>query len=140
MITHSVLLPLPADAAFRLFTDSISSWWPAERRHTNDPNSELFLQADGRFYERTADGREIDLGKVTAWEPPRRIVLDFYIATDAGHPTEAIIAFEPEAGGTRVTVTHSHKPESKDLWDERAPRYARSWQTVLEALVAAAQR
>ena len=140
MITHSVLLPLAADAAFKLFTAEISQWWPTDRRHTNDPDSNLFLQANGRFFERTGNGREVELGKVTAWEPPRRFALDFYIATDADHPTVAVITFEPEAAGTRVTVIHSSKPESKDLWGDRAPRYARSWKVVMTALAAAARR
>ncbi len=140
MISHSVLLPLDIDAAFALFTVEISQWWPADRRHTNDPGSKLFLRADGRFFERAGDGREVELGKVTAWQPPRRIVLDFYVATDTEHPTEAVITFEPEAGRTRVTVTHSAKPESADLWGDRAPRYARSWEVVMTALVAAARK
>ena len=138
MMTKSVLLPLAPDAAFALFTEKISMWWPEDRRHSKDPQSQIHLLASGRFYEVGRDGKEIDLGKVTAWEPPHRIVLDFYVATGPDAPTEATITFEPEADGTRVTVTHGPKPESEHLWKDRAPRFAQSWQSVLDALFRAA--
>lgn len=134
MIVNSVLLRLNAQKAFQLFTSSISDWWPTDRRHTRDPAGKIFLLASGRFFERAADGLEVDLGKVTTWDEPHRILLDFYIATGPDHPTEVEIRFEPEDTGTRVTVTHRPKPESAHLWNERAPRYVSSWQAVLEAL------
>ncbi len=134
MITRSVLLSQPPDAAFKLFTDRISDWWPPDLRHTNDPASSLHLRADGRFFERAGDGREIELGRVLEWREPERIVLDFFIATGPANPTRAEIRFVPEGDGTRVTVIHTPKRESEHLWDDRAPRYARSWDIVLAAL------
>ena len=98
MIVKSVFLPLPRDAAFELFTQKIGQWWPADRRHTQDPASEIYLLASGRFYERAGDGREVDLGRVRAWEFPERILLDFYVATGRDQPTEVEIAFAATAG------------------------------------------
>lgn len=138
MMIKSVLLSLPVGEAFDLFTSQISVWWPADRRHTGDPKSTIVLSSDGSFTERSADGQAIDLGKVTLWQAPRLIVLDFYIATGPDHPTEVEIRFDPEGDDTRVTVTHRPKPESQHLWDERAPRYERSWESVLAALRSAA--
>jgi uncharacterized protein YndB with AHSA1/START domain len=135
LIVNSVLLQLNAQQAFQLFTSRISDWWPADRRHTKDPASTIVLLASGRFFERASDGLEVDLGKVTTWDEPHHIQLDFYIATGPDNPTEVEIRFEPEGTGTRVTVTHRPKPESAHLWDQRSPRYAASWQAVLDALV-----
>ena len=138
MMVKSVILPLAPIAAFELFTQKIGEWWPPERRHTQDPSSEIFLLETGRFYERARDGREVELGHVRSWEPRRRILLDFYIATGREKPTEVEIIFALEERGTRVTVTHRPKPESEDLWAERAPRYAQSWDLMLAALSSAA--
>jgi uncharacterized protein YndB with AHSA1/START domain len=138
MMVKSVVLPLAPQAAFDLFTDRISEWWPADRRHTQDPQSEISLLETGRFCERARDGREVELGRVQSWDRPTRIVLDFYIATGPDKPTEVEIAFTAEAGGTRVTVTHRPKAESAGLWNERAPRYEKSWEIVLAALAQAA--
>jgi hypothetical protein len=138
MINQSVLLPLAPAQAFELFTQHISAWWPPDRRHLNDANSQLFLLADGRFYERAGDGTELDLGRVRLWDAPRRIVLDFYMGTDAAHPTEVEIRFDAEDGGTRVSVRHQPRENSAGLWDQRAAIFERSWAAVLSALQAAA--
>lgn len=134
MISNSVLLSMTEVQAFAFVTERISEWWPPERRHTGDSRSEIVILASGRFYERAGDGREVELGKVTRWDPPRLIVLDFYIATGPNHPTEVEISFEPAGAATRVTVVHRPKPESVGLWNERSPRYATSWALVLSCL------
>jgi hypothetical protein len=138
MMVKSVTLPLAPPAAFALFTQKISEWWPPERRHTKDPSSKIFLLENGRFYERAGDGHEVELGRVRSWELPRRILLDFFIATGSEKPTEVEITFAALDSGTRVTVTHRPKPESAGLWSERAPRYAQSWDSVLAAFSRAA--
>jgi uncharacterized protein YndB with AHSA1/START domain len=138
MMVKSVMLPLAPLAAFELFTQKVGEWWPPDRRHTQDPSSEIFLLQSGRFYERARDGREVELGAVRSWELPSRILLDFFIATGPEKPTEVEITFVPQEGGTRVTVTHRPKPASEALWVERAPRYERSWEVVLAALSRAA--
>jgi uncharacterized protein YndB with AHSA1/START domain len=140
MIIKSVLLPLNLADAFKLLTDQISQWWPPDRRHTKDADSLIFLQADGRFFERASDGKEVEMGRVLAWRAPHRILLDFYIATGKDHPTEVEITLAAEGDGTRVTIKHSAKPESAHLWDKRAPRYVSSWDAVLAALEAAARK
>jgi hypothetical protein len=138
MMTKSVVLPIGPDAAFALFTEHAGEWWPPERRHTDDPQSQILILPSGRFFERARDGREVDLGQVRTWNPPRLILLDFFIATGPERPTEVEIAFEPAGQGVEVTVTHRPKPSSQDLWDARAPRYAESWDRVLAALARAA--
>jgi Activator of Hsp90 ATPase homolog 1-like protein len=132
-IVKSILLPLAPAAAFDLFTFKINAWWPTDRRHTRDPKSEIFLLQDGRFFERTSDGREVELGAVRSWQKPNLILLDFFIATGPDQPTEVEITFVSEQQGTRLTVTHRPKPESAHLWAGHAPRYQASWEIVLTA-------
>ncbi len=134
MINQSVLLRLGQNEAFALFTARISEWWPKTHRMTKDPESRLFLEASGRFWEQARDGREIDLGRVVKWNPPHSLELDFYIGTNASQPTAVTVTFTGEAEGTRVTVHHRAKPESEEMWTQRAPIFERSWQAVLQAL------
>ena len=138
MIEKSVVLSCGVDEAFALFTARISAWWPPDRRHTQDPESQLFLTEAGRFWERDRAGREVELGRVRLWQAPHRLLLDFYVGTDAEHPTEVEIRFTALDAGTEVSVTHRPTPASEALYRERAPRYERSWQLVLAALAAAA--
>jgi Activator of Hsp90 ATPase homolog 1-like protein len=138
MMVKSVILPMAPHAAFELFTQKIGEWWPAERRHTQDTTSEIFLLQSGRFYELARDGHEVELGHVRSWELPSRILLDFFIPTGPDNPTEVEITFAAQEGGTRVTVTHRPKPGGESLWVEWATRYEQSWDIVLAALSRAA--
>jgi hypothetical protein len=138
MIVKSVVLPLSSAAAFQLFTQKISAWWPADRRHSQASASEIFLLESGRFYERARDGREVELGHVRSWDFPNRILLDFFIATSPEQPTEVEITFAALGQGTQVTVMLGPKPSSEALWTQRAPRYEQSWDAVLAALCRAA--
>lgn len=133
MIEKSVLLDMTQPAAFRLFTERIADWWPKTHRPSKDPESRLFLEAAGRFFERATDGREIELGRVLVWAPPERLELDFYIGTGADRPTALVITFTPEDTKTRVSVNHRPKKESEDIWAQRAPVFDRSWDAVLAA-------
>jgi hypothetical protein len=138
MIRKSVVLPLTPVAAFELFTQRIDEWWPADRRHAQGASSKIFMLRTGRFYERTPEGHEIELGCVRSWDCPRQILLDFFVATGSENPTQVEIMFSPLADSTQVTVTHWPTPDNADVWDKKAPRYGRSWEVVLMALGRAA--
>ncbi|NOT34630.1 MAG: ATPase [Candidatus Eisenbacteria bacterium] len=139
MIRKSVVLPCSPARAFDLWTQAISDWWPLERRHTNDPNSEIFVLETGRFYERARDGQEVELGRVRSWRRAEGLDLDFYPGTDVEHPTRVTVTFAAEGEATRVTVEHRPTAESEGLWDRRSPRYAESWDQVLHSLLGASK-
>jgi hypothetical protein len=140
MIEKSVLLHCSREKAFKLFTEHISKWWPSTHRLTKDPESELFMEQSGRFWERARDGREAELGRVIEWEPPARMKLDFYMGTTVEQPTLVDVSFTEIEDGTRITIRHQAKPESADVWNGRALSFARSWEAVLAALVASVTR
>lgn len=141
MIEKTVVLPCRPAKAFELFTTRVSDWWPPERRHTQDPHARMFLLATGRFFEQASNGVEVELGRVRVWEPPSRLVLDFYPGTDAAHPTEVEVLFQVEEGAshrTRVTVFHRATAASASLFHMRASAYVASWDLVLPAFERAA--
>ena len=135
MIQKSVYLHCPPTRAFQIFTGEISRWWPESRRHTGDPNSEIRILSSGRFYERARDGHEVELGFVHEWNPPQRLVLDFYPGTDPEHPTRVVISFVAEGDGTRLTIDHGPTAASANLFDLRAPNYEASWDAIFTALL-----
>jgi hypothetical protein len=137
MIRKSVMLFCDQSRAFDVFTTRMSEWWPAERRHTGDPASEIRMLATGRFWERSADGHEVELGLVRVWEPPARLVLDFYVGTSAEHPTQVVVCFVPVEGGTRVEIDHHSTDTSWEVWEARVTRFDESWNLVLAALARA---
>jgi hypothetical protein len=134
VIRKQIVLPCDPARAFALFTERASDWWPPSHRHTGDEHSAVLIDPAGRFWERARDGREVDLGRVRAWEAPARLLLDFFPGTDAAHPTRVAITFSAVDAGTLVVVEHRPTAASEDLWDARAPAYERSWDAVLQAL------
>ena len=114
-VTHSVLVPLPPDAAFELFTDRFSEWWPKDSHHVQDiPAADAILEPreGGRWYERGEDGSECDWGYVRAVERPDRILLAWHLTPafkfdpDPANATEVEVIFSAEDDQTRVTLEH----------------------------------
>lgn len=119
------------EQAFDLFTLGVGEWWPESHRPGKDPAGELFLLESGRFYERTSDGREFELGRVVEWVRPARLELDFYLGTGPAAPTAVTVTFTAAGDGTTVWVSHRPKLESLEMWEGRVVIYQRSWESVL---------
>jgi uncharacterized protein YndB with AHSA1/START domain len=115
-VKHSVLVEVPAERAFEVFTAGFASWWPLDTHHIGEKPAETAVlepRAGGRWFERAADGSECNWGFVTAWEPPRRIVLAWHLTADwqfdpdADKASEVEVRFDPEGpGATRVELEH----------------------------------
>lgn len=135
MIFKSRVLECDIEKAFELFTARAGDWWPPRLRHTGDEASTIVMSAAGPFFERSRDGHEVPLGIVRSWDPPHRLLFDWYPGTDAEHPTRVEIRFladGPES--TRIEVQHTATDSSEALFPTRAPRYDAAWTSVLEAL------
>jgi uncharacterized protein YndB with AHSA1/START domain len=108
---------MPVEEAFRFFTDSFGSWWPAEYHigHADMATAILEPREGGRWYERGVDGTECDWGRVLAWEPPHRLVVTWQINgqwqydTDPEHASEIEVRFTPDGPEqTVVVLEHRH--------------------------------
>ena len=128
-----MLLPCPPERAFHLLTQDAGAWWPSDRRHTKDPKSSIVIDAGGRFYERAADGTEVELGVVRVFEPPRRLVLDWYPGTGPAEPTHVEILLVAEGASTRVHLVHGAGAHSADSYAKRSAAYEKSWTLVFAA-------
>jgi uncharacterized protein YndB with AHSA1/START domain len=104
------------DAAFRLFTEQMGLWWRRGQRYRMAPGDRGLVAMEagvgGRVFESWVgdDGRELvrEIGRVTAWEPPQRLVFSWRAVNFApGEVTEVEVLFVPTAsGGTQVSVEH----------------------------------
>jgi uncharacterized protein YndB with AHSA1/START domain len=109
----SVLVAVPPEIAFEVFTEEIDQWWRTGLRYRiGKRRSVIRIEpgVGGRLFEtfETASGtRVFDTGRVTVWEPPTRLVFECRAANFAAtEKTEVEVSFEPSASGTLVTVTH----------------------------------
>lgn len=110
----SVLVRVPVEEAFRIFTEEIDRWWRrgVQFRASGKRRGVLYLEprVGGRLFEafETASGeRVVQTGTVTAWEPPQRLVFEWRATNFAPlERTEVEVVFAPSPSGTTVTVTH----------------------------------
>ena len=109
----SVVVAVPPDEAFRVFTEEIDAWWRRGLRYRVARDRgilHLEPKVGGRLFESfdTPSGpRVVETGRVTAWEPPSRVEFEWRLVNFA--PTESTqveVQFEPSTRGTLVTVTH----------------------------------
>lgn len=111
----SVGLPVPPDEAFRLFTEEIGLWWRRGRRfrHAGGERGLIAIEPGlgGRLFESfgpTGAETVVELGRVTAWEPPDRLAFSWRASNFAPHElTQVEVVFVPQREGTLVTVVHS---------------------------------
>lgn len=113
-VRKSITVAAPRELAFRVFTERMSTWWPLVSHHIGAVAAVAAVvepRAGGRWYERGDDGSECEWGRVLAWEPPSRIVLDWQIGADWKHAPELHTTVEVrfvalDAGTTRVELEH----------------------------------
>lgn len=112
-IVHTVRVKAAPARAFELFTTRMSDWWPKGGTLAKTPHAAITIEPkiDGRWFERDGEGREVNWGRVLAWEPPARLLLGWQINCDWGYDptllTEVELTFTPaEGGGTLVRLEH----------------------------------
>jgi uncharacterized protein YndB with AHSA1/START domain len=116
-LTGTINVAAPIERAFRIFTESLGTWWPAEYHIGQAEMADALLEPreNGRWYERGVDGSECDWGRVLAWEPPRRLVVtwqingDWQYDPDPEHASEIEVRFTADGPEqTQVELEHRH--------------------------------
>jgi uncharacterized protein YndB with AHSA1/START domain len=112
-VRRTVQVPVDPATAFRLFTADIGTWWRPGPHSLVDPARAVGMviepRVGGRWLEvwDTATGEGYEHGRVTTWEPGRRLVIAYrHEALPPEPATEIDVAFEPAGAGTRVVLEH----------------------------------
>jgi len=97
--------------AFAAFVEEIGAWWRPNMlfQTTPRPPGRLAFEPGegGRLVETLANGKVFEIGRILAWDPPRRLVFSW---RQASFPpdlrTEVEVTFEAAGEETRVAVEH----------------------------------
>lgn len=114
VVRKSIHVRAPLALAFEVFTARMETWWPMSTHKIGQAACAAVVlepRAGGRWYERGEDGVECDWGRVLAWEPPGRVLLDWQLSSrwtfDPAFHTEVEVRFTAlDAEATRVTLEH----------------------------------
>ncbi len=129
-VRATVEVALPPDEAFRVFTAEIGSWYVVDRYTVVDHERTVDVRIEPHVGGRVMDvhdagtGEGHEMGRITAWEPPRRFQF-----TDA-RATETEVRFDPASGG-RTTVTLEQRGLDRLPPDEAAHVRRYGWRLLL---------
>ncbi len=132
-VRKTLMVPLPPEKAFRLFTADIATWWPLATHSVGESKAETVIiegRAGGRFYERSSDGKEAVWGEVRVWDPPRRLAYSWHPGRSPDTAQEVELRFSPEAGGTRVELEHRGWEVLGDKAAATRESYDKGWNRV----------
>lgn len=140
-VRHSVIVEIPPDEAFQLFTAGIASWWP-RRTHSvsQERATDVILEprVGGSLFEVREDGATFPWGKVIAWSPPARLVLSWHPGREPEVAQEVEVRFTAADGGTRVDLEHRNWSRLGEKAAEVRDLYAGGWAGVLDTHFAGA--
>jgi activator of Hsp90 ATPase-like protein len=138
----SYRIDCPPDHAFDVWTTRLSAWWPRSHTTSGDPDATVTLEPrlGGRIFERTTDGREIDWGEITVWEPAERVEYVWHIGRTRADATDVSVAFvDTGDGGTRLEIVHSGWERLGAEGAEWRRANTAGWDSMLPAFRAAAE-
>jgi uncharacterized protein YndB with AHSA1/START domain len=125
-VRFEISVEAPVERAFQVFTKRVDAWWPREYHLVEGELTEVVLEQHvaGRWYERTADGRECDWGRVLVWNPPHQLVLTWQIGVGfvpepySERASRVEFTFvEDGPARTRVMLVHSALERHGDGWE-----------------------
>jgi uncharacterized protein YndB with AHSA1/START domain len=132
-----VRVPASPEDAFAMFTEEIGLWWRRGTPYWNDAERGLSVRIEpyvgGRFLEvyDLDSGTGFEVGRVTAWEPGRRLGLTWtQVGWPPGTSTDVEVTFEPVEGGTSVRLEQRGFERVPDA-DRFREGYAGGWREVL---------
>jgi uncharacterized protein YndB with AHSA1/START domain len=95
-------------AAFHRFTAQFADWWPRATHSIGGKRVKRVVfecREGGRIIEELNDGRRFQWGRVTAWDPPRRVGFSWHPSRDEREAQDVVVTFAAEGSGTLVTLT-----------------------------------
>ena len=137
-VRKSLRVDCTPERAFEVFTAEVGSWWPTGTHsiHQERVTGVVLEQREGgEMYELAEGGEREHWGRVTAWEPPRRLVLAWHVNPERAGPTEVEVTFTPEDDGTRVVLEHRNWEAAGEGAEEMRNNYDGGWDIVLAPFV-----
>jgi uncharacterized protein YndB with AHSA1/START domain len=132
-VRKSVVVDVPVEHAFRVFTERMGEWWPVKTHSVHEEHAEaagLDPRLGGAVYELWPGGRE-EWGTITVWEPPHRLVYTWHPGHGLEEATEVEVRFSDQGGATLVELEHRGWEARGDKAAAIRASYDTGWDPVL---------
>ena len=143
-VVKEVTVKCPQEEAFRIFTEGMGGWWPADRYSIGQERVvECGMQPRpaGLLYELQDDGRRSVWGTIQVWEPPVRVQFSWHPGREPESAQTVEVTFRTAEQGTRVRLEHRGWERLGEQAQEVRDGYEGGWEHVFrECFVQAANR
>lgn len=142
-VVVNVVVALPIEDAFDLFTRGFDAWWPKSDHSVGQERTRSVhfeARAGGRIYEVLDDGSRHQWGEVLECEAPRRVAFTWHPGRSEEKTQTIEILFAADGDVTHVELVH----RDWEVYDQDAEamrgEYVMGWGHVLgECFVQAAE-
>jgi uncharacterized protein YndB with AHSA1/START domain len=126
-VRTSIVVAVPVERAFAVFTDEIGSWWDPTHHLLDGELAEMVFEprVGGHVLDRGVDGSECRWARVLAYDPPDRFVISWdinlrwQVETDPAKTSEVEVRFVAEAPDrTRVELEHRRLERHGEGWEQ----------------------
>jgi uncharacterized protein YndB with AHSA1/START domain len=144
-VIKSVVVNVPLEEAFRVFTERFGDFKPREHNLMGAPIAETVFEpaVGGHIYDRAEDGTECHWARILAYEPPDRVVFSWDIGptwqleTDPDRTSEVEVRFTAEAADrTRVDLEHRNLDSHGPGWEGVRTGVDEGWPIYLDRYAA----
>jgi uncharacterized protein YndB with AHSA1/START domain len=144
-VVKALVVDVPIDEAFRVFTDRFGDFKPREHNLLSSPITETVFESrvGGHIYDRAEDGSECHWARVLVYEPPTRVVFSWDIGptwqveTNPDNTSEVEVRFTVEAvDRTRVELEHRNLDRHGPGWEGVRAGVDEGWPLYLERYAA----
>jgi uncharacterized protein YndB with AHSA1/START domain len=125
-IHHAVVVDVPIETAFRVFTEDFGRFKPPEHNLLGAEIAETVFETrvGGHIFDRGIDGSECRWARILAYDPPDRVVFSWdigpswQIETDADKTSEVEVRFVADGPErTRVELEHRQLHRHGSGWE-----------------------
>ena len=125
-VRHSVVVDVPIEKAFKVFTEDFGRFKPPEHNLLGAEVAETVFEprVGGHLYDRGVDGSECRWARILAYEPPHRVVISWDISpywqieTDPDRTSEVEVRFSSESPDrTKVELEHRNLDRHGEGWE-----------------------
>ncbi|MGQ0648386.1 MAG: SRPBCC domain-containing protein [Gemmatimonadaceae bacterium] len=120
--------------SFERFTTGIATWWPLRSHSVGGENAQTVLfepRVGGEIVEKIGGGKESLWGTVLEWDPPAHFAITWHPGRERNTAQRVDVHFVPDAGATRVELTHSGWEAMGKLAKVARRGYPMGWAYVL---------
>jgi len=133
-VVVNVIVELPVNEAFELFTRGISRWWPLATHSVGEDKARSVhfeTREGGRIYEVDEDGTEHDWGEVLECKPPTRLAFTWRPGRPETMKQNIEVMFAADGDVTHVELVHRDWEVFDNRAEEMRENYTAGWAHVL---------